>query len=235
MRNNCQSWIMLLAVSLMVGWLGCKQAKTADDSEHSGGKGVADGAQAADRPTPGRKPTQPQKPPPPPTIPPVELGDTLRATCLVEVGHTMPDAQLRDLNGTVHALRRLYGEKLTVVFFWSGQGPSAIQELADLGTDIAEPYAEKGVRVVAVNVRDTDEDVRKSIDLAGATIPVLLDPAGSFFSKVATEKVPRTYLLQTTQDAEGNLQGKILWFDVEYSRSTRRNLKQAIQVARGGI
>lgn len=248
MRSCYQSWLMMLAACLVAGWLGCKPSVTADDPEHSGGKRVTGGAEPAapkDRPTPNNGATthaaQPEEPPPtispfpPPTIPPVELGDTLGATCLVKVGHAMPDAQLQNLNGTTHALHELYGKKLTVVFFWSGQSSSALQELADLGMDVAEPYAQQGVKVVAVNVRDTENDVRQSVDSAEATIPVLLDPAGSFFSKVATEKVPRTYLLQTVADAEGNPQGKILWFDVEYSRSTRRDLKQAIQVALGEI
>ncbi len=34
--------------------------------------------------------------------------------------------------------------------------------------------------------------------------------------------MPRTYLVDS--------QGKILWFDMEYSRSTRRDLRDAIRV-----
>ena len=242
MQKRCQSWIVPLAACLVAGWLGCKDGVAVNDSKGPGGERATGGAKPPapkDHPTPANASTtgstQPQKPPPPLTIPPVELGDTLLATCLVGVGQMMPDAKLKDLNGNTYDLRRLYGEKLTVVFFWSGHSPSTLQGLTDLGMDVAKPYAQKGVRVVAVNVRDTENDVRQSIDFAKATVPVLLDPAGAFFSKVATEKVPRTYLLQNTQDAQRNLKGKILWFDVEYSRSTRRNLKQAIQVALGEI
>jgi hypothetical protein len=52
-----------------------------------------------------------------------------------------------------------------------------------------------------------------------------MDPKNEYFAKVAREKVLRTYLL----DADG----KILWFDVEYSRSTHRDLLQGIDVALG--
>ena len=54
-------------------------------------------------------------------------------------------------------------------------------------------------------------------------LPVLLDSDGKYFDKLASAKVLRTYLLDSA--------GKILWFDVEYSRSTRRDLLAAIEVA----
>jgi hypothetical protein len=38
---------------------------------------------------------------------------------------------------------------------------------------------------------------------------------------VASEKLPRTYLLDAS--------GKILWFDIEYSRTTRQQLLSAIR------
>jgi hypothetical protein len=39
--------------------------------------------------------------------------------------------------------------------------------------------------------------------------------------------MPRTYLLDPT--------GKILWFDVEYSRSTRRDLSEALDAMVGPV
>ena len=55
----------------------------------------------------------------------------------------------------------------------------------------------------------------------------LLDTDGSLYSKVATQHQPRTYLL----DADG----KILWLDIEYSRSTARELSNAIHVQLGDV
>ena len=49
----------------------------------------------------------------------------------------------------------------------------------------------------------------------------LVDADRAYFRQVATEKLPRTYLLDRN--------GKILWFDLEYSRSMRRELQNAIQ------
>jgi len=71
------------------------------------------------------------------------------------------------------------------------------------------------------------EVVAKLAEDAGATtvLPIFLDPGGTYFAQVATEKPPRLYLLDG--------QGKILWFDLEYSETTRQQLGQAIQVVLG--
>jgi hypothetical protein len=53
----------------------------------------------------------------------------------------------------------------------------------------------------------------------------LLDAEGRAFAEVGSEKLPRTYLVDA--------QGKILWFDIEYSLSTRRELHQALRAVVG--
>ena len=45
------------------------------------------------------------------------------------------------------------------------------------------------------------------------------------FDKIATERLPRS----TCSTPEG----KILWFDLEYSLATRRSLEKALQVVLG--
>ncbi len=173
---------------------------------------------------------EPEEPPPPPTIPEVHLLDADKATCLVRVDDLMPDAELADLDGAKQSFGELRGEKLTVVLFWE-VGDSefaslrAQTALEDLQKDVQEPYGEKGVQAVAVNVGDAPEAVEKLAAEAGATYPMLLDPEGVLFEQVATEKLPRPYLLDG--------QGRILWFDLEFSRTTLDNLLQAIEVALG--
>ena len=55
--------------------------------------------------------------------------------------------------------------------------------------------------------------------------PVLLDPQGAYFAKIAQSKLPRMYLLDS--------EGKIVWFDLEYSRSSKRELHQIIRLKLG--
>jgi hypothetical protein len=62
----------------------------------------------------------------------------------------------------------------------------------------------------------------------GVTIPSLLDSDGAAFGQVATSLLPRTYLLDAA--------GRIVWFDLEYSRSQRLELHNAVyhQLKQGG-
>jgi peroxiredoxin len=166
----------------------------------------------------------------PATIPDVRMSEADRETCLVFVGDAMPEAELSDLGGQGHSLHGLFGKRLTVVCFWArGQSEYAALRAGDLldflAKDIAEPFAPKGVQVIGVNEGDSAEVVGQLIAQAGVTFPNLLDPQGALFAQVATEKTPRTYLL----DAEG----KILWLDLEYSMTSRRDLRTAIKVALG--
>ena len=141
----------------------------------------------------------------------------------------MPGGVLSDLTGVSHTLADLYGEKLTVLCLWTNGkeedlGPERASELlSDLQTGFAAVYAEKGLRVISVNEGDTAEIVARQAQEAGATFATLLDPDGTFFAKVATEKLPRIYLLDGA--------GKILWFDLVYGESTREALLQAVRAA----
>ncbi|NQT15423.1 MAG: TlpA family protein disulfide reductase [Planctomycetes bacterium] len=218
-------WMIPVLLVALAACLGCPGSDTPDQD---------DGSAAPARPQPApveeiaAEPVE--EPPPPPTIPQVLLTEALRQTCLVVADDSMPEAELSDLDGEKQSLPEQYGENLTVVFFWTRgnaefSAMAAGAALEDLQMDVFEPYSEKGVRVVGVNEGDTPEDVKAIVEEAGATFTQLLDPDGALLEKVATEKLPRPYLL----DAEG----KILWFDLEFSRTTRDSLLQAIQVALG--
>jgi peroxiredoxin len=145
------------------------------------------------------------------------------AMCKVGVGEPFPDLELVDLEGTTHRLKDLMGDTLTVVLFWTGDRALARAELADLGPDVSQLDPESRIALVGIAVGETAESAGPHVASAGAGFPQLLDPQGQAFSQVGSDRLPRTYLL----DSKGN----ILWFDIEYSRSTRRDLRQAIRVA----
>ncbi|MGA2033242.1 MAG: TlpA disulfide reductase family protein [Thermoguttaceae bacterium] len=157
---------------------------------------------------------------PPPSIPKVQLSATDLATCTVKVGDWMPQADLPDLSGKTQSLGSLYGKKLTVVVFWTADSLYSVEELQDLAEGLLGPYAGQGVAVIGINERDKPEVVKAKVELVGAKFPILLDKDGQLFAKVAKAKPGRTYLLGAS--------GKILWFDLEYSRGTRQDLLQAI-------
>ncbi len=165
----------------------------------------------------------PPEPAPPPTIPEVAMTQAMAATNVVKVGDSMPEGELRNLEGNIQPLEDSYGHKLTVVLFWNSENLYALQELQDLQLDVFEPYQPRGVQVIGINVGDAPEVAKQEVEQAGVTYPQFLDSDRSYFARVATEHLPRTYLL--------NADGEILWFDLEYSATTRRNLQQAIEVA----
>jgi peroxiredoxin len=154
-------------------------------------------------------------------MPPVLMTDEHAKTCVVKVGDSMPAVELKDVNGKQQSLSKLLGEKLTVVLFWTGKQPYAVQELTDLEPDVALPYGSQGVNVVAISEGHDSASSKQIAGETGATFPVLVDADGVALAAVAHAKLPRTYLL------DGD--GKILWFDLEYSRSTRRDLQRAIR------
>lgn len=180
-----------------------------------------------------RSPTAIQTPkvdtPPPASMPKVVLSDSWRATCLVQVGDTLPLGELADTEGKPVTLASLLGKRATVVLFWN-QGATtetkarATTALDDLMRKVAEPYGAQGINVVAINVGDPAEVVKAA---AGAVkYPVLSDSDSSYFAKVAKEHLPRVYLLDAS--------GKILWFDMEFTRDTRRNLLNGLSAMLGG-
>ena len=155
------------------------------------------------------------------TLPPIHLSKQHEATCVVQQGDALPDFELRGTDGKKHQLSSLLGERLTAVCFWSGKSPASVQQLLDIEPEILATFAGKGLAVVAINYGEKDGAVKRIVEQIGFTAPLLLDPKGTAFSQVATRHLPRTYLLDKD--------GKVVWFDLEYSPSTRRHLKQAIE------
>ena len=228
MRRFKHSWTTtLVAAVFLASWWGCQPSPpVVETGEEPATAEKAPPEGKTEAPAAEEETVAPVvEPPPPPTIPKVTLSETSAATCLVKVDDMMPEGRLPDLEGNSQELRELRGEKLTVVYFWTADNPYALAGLSDLATDVVTPYADKGVKVIAINEDKDPEAAKKHVQELKAEFVHLHDPEGKYFAQVATEELPRVYLL----DAEG----KILWFDLEYSRSVRRNLLQAVQVALG--
>jgi peroxiredoxin len=216
MLSGKRSWATLIAVCLMAGVIGCNG--DTPETTNGGTPGNDDDPPVADDTnndaTSADAPTSPQ-------VPETIYSEMVGKTHVVKVGDTLPAAELPDVGGKLHKLSDLYGEKLTIIFFWKGRNIYSVAEFEDMEGDVALPYYEKGVRVIAINEGDTAEQVFAQIQKVDAKFANVLDPGGDFLAKLATEKMTRTYAI----DGEG----KILWFDWEYSPSTRRAMKQTIE------
>lgn len=192
-------------------------------------------------PTPGEKPVLPVTDPDAPAPAEAETADAASAPPLpsepvfeplvaltqdhaastkVGIGDMFPELSLVDLDGNEQSLAELSGAKLTFILFWDDQHVYAQEQFSRLPREIIGPFAGHGVRAVAVYVGNQPEKVRELRDEFGVNCLCLIDPDGSALDQLATEHLPRSYLVDA--------QGRVVWHDLEYSQSTRKNLRNAI-------
>ena len=131
----------------------------------------------------------------------------------------MPAGTLPDAGGQDHSLLESLGKKLTVIVFWSADNPYSLDQFQEMQNDIV-PLCEQGVQAIAIHVGPPPQDYAQLCGDNGEGMLCLLDKDQKYFAQWASRKLPRTYLL----DAEG----KIRWLDLEYSRSTRYDLRNAL-------
>lgn len=156
-----------------------------------------------------------------PSIPKVFLTAEHSAMCRVRVGEQLPAISLAQLSGGETELAKLQGKQATVVLFWGDDPWMSETALADL----AAGGQTSDVAIVGVAVGLPQSRVQAAVDKSGASFPQLLDADGKAFSQVGMTKMPRIYVL--------NESGEIVWFDIEYSQSTARELEQTLAVLTG--
>lgn len=154
-------------------------------------------------------------------MPKMTLSEAHAKTCRVQVGDSFPTFELSDLAGEKQEFARLLGKQLTVVVFWRAGSPMSLEEVADVERMILRRFGRQGVAAVGVNVGDERQLAAELAKQAGVSYPQLSDQDRQAFDQVATAHLPRTYLLDGA--------GKIVWFDLEYSRTTRRDLAAAVR------
>jgi thiol-disulfide isomerase/thioredoxin len=168
--------------------------------------------------------------PAPKSIPVTKLPQALREACLVWIADPLPAGELTTVGGEKAVVADLLGKKATVVFFWAAGSSeiaqkTAAQALADLQADAKAVYGDQGLAVIAINPKDPADKVKELLGTVKVDYPVLLDAGGSYFAKIATEGLPRVYVLDEA--------GKIVWLDPEFSEVSRETLKLTLQVMLG--
>ena len=157
------------------------------------------------------------------TMPQVVLSHAQSELCKVKVGDQLPDVQLPNLDGQTNNLGKLLGSKLTVVVFWGSASRSSVQEIGDLASGIVKRYGDFGVAAVGINVGDEAAQAKALAKSAGAGFTMLADRDVEALRSIGPPRPPVTYLVDPSL--------KVLWFDIEYSNTTRRDLEQAIRYA----
>ena len=143
------------------------------------------------------------------------------ATCLALIGDQFPALELADVSGEKPAWTEVLGPRLTVVVFWSSESAYAAEQINRLERETVPLADGTGMRIVSINVGDSIENVADWTGGSTETVRQLVDPDGTSFARIATAKLPRTYVLDAA--------GRIIWMDIEYSSTTRRDLENAIR------
>lgn len=155
-------------------------------------------------------------------VPAVQMSSGECADCAVAVGDAMPAIELPVVGGHRTALAELRGEQATVILFWTADRWMSETALGDLERDVARPLAKRGVRVVGVAVGAAAAQAPVAIKKSGASYPQLLDAEAQAAGRVGGVERPRVYVLDEA--------GKIAWFDIEYSETTRREMLRTLAV-----
>lgn len=151
------------------------------------------------------------------TVAPVVLSDQHRALCRVEVGQPFPKFEGLKV-----------GPRATVVAALAGEGWMNRQLADDLPRDVVQAFGKLGVAAVLLDGRDNPRGPLpeapgcQTLTCGNTGLDLLGAPAK------APEKSrwPRLYLLDPA--------GRVVWFDIEYSLSSRRELQSAIEATLGG-
>ncbi|MFM7846379.1 MAG: redoxin domain-containing protein, partial [Planctomycetota bacterium] len=152
--------------------------------------------------------------------PVMAISDYHRATSVLALGDKLPDFELPDLHGDSHTRRSLLTQPLTVIVFWNAAASSSREQFTRLPQEIWDRFGDARVATLAVHVGPAEAEVEKLSAASAVEFPVLLDVEKTLYSQVAKSRLPRTLLV--------NQAGEVLWMDLEYSRSMRRELVNAI-------
>lgn len=177
---------------------------------------------------------QDEKPTNSPKVPGVLLSEQHQKMVKVGVGQEFPELTLPEADQPAAQAKPLadqFGTDATVVAVWHHDGAMAKAMLRDLSLDIARHYegakqneaapgAKPRVATLAIATgMPASEAVQQSTQVK-YTGPVLSDQSGEAFAQLGSDRLPRVYVLDST--------GQVVWLDIEYSLSTRREMNQAV-------
>lgn len=109
------------------------------------------------------------------------------------LGKPAPEIEAHPLEGEPITIGGERDEVLVLEFWatWCGPCVAALPKMAELG----ERFADKGVKLYAVNVNEPGEAVTAFLKDREIDIPVLLDPEGRIANAYAANAIPQTVLI----------------------------------------
>ena len=126
-------------------------------------------------------------------------------TAQLENGRPAPAFELPDLSGRPVRFPDDLKGKITAIRFWADWCPFCRQEMADL-EPVYRKYRDRGLRILAVNVRQERDTAARFVAGLGISYDTLLDGEGEVARSYGVTGLPTTYFI----DPKGILRARIL-------------------------
>lgn len=131
-------------------------------------------------------------------------------------GGSTPPLALKDLNGRMHKLEDYRG-KVLMLQFWATYCPPCIKEMPSMQR-LEKKLAGKPFAILAVNMGESDQEVREFLNRIKVNFTILMDSEGQALSAWKVFVAPSTFLLDPAGNVRYTLQGGAEWDESEYVR-----------------
>ena len=148
----------------------------------------------------------------------------------LKTGMEVPEFSLKTLAGEEYTVEKVKGQPATLLVFWATWSPRSVPALEE-AQKLYTQYAEKGFKVIAVNVdkialglndRRAIEEMTTKLAL---TIPVVIDEGLQTYNTFGVVATPSTAVLDT--------EGKIIHEAASFLSSTGVDIREAVEILLG--
>ncbi|MES9994321.1 MAG: TlpA disulfide reductase family protein [Candidatus Thiodiazotropha sp.] len=123
----------------------------------------------------------------------------------LQIGESMPDFSLPDAEGEPMIVPSALRGRVVLIHFWADWCPACLKELV-ASKELIQRYRSEGLAILAVNLKQSPQEVAEWIERITPNYPVLFDHDGRAAAAFGITGLPSSYLI----DREGRLQRRLI-------------------------